>query len=167
MTAKQIQPLPVEPLLLRADQAAAICGLSVSTWHCQVCKEAGNAYQLAEIMGIDKQAILGILSKHGLDLRAGTPCASDRLPPKKPQYKAADLRGMTDEEKTAFCKVKGLDPEAFEKLGPLRVKEKEIVVIPAFEPGRVKAVGLLQARMDGKPFQWQDKTLPSTYRLRT
>jgi len=25
--------LSVEPLLLRADQAAALCGLSVSTWH--------------------------------------------------------------------------------------------------------------------------------------
>lgn len=31
--AKQIQPLPVEPLLLRAEQAAVLCGLSVSTWH--------------------------------------------------------------------------------------------------------------------------------------
>ena len=27
------EPLPVEPLLLRAEQASALCGLSVSTWH--------------------------------------------------------------------------------------------------------------------------------------
>ncbi len=33
MANKQIQPLPVEPLLLRAEQAAALCNLSVSTWH--------------------------------------------------------------------------------------------------------------------------------------
>ncbi|MBA7632895.1 hypothetical protein ES703_40451 [subsurface metagenome] len=31
--AKQIETLPVEPLLLRAEQAAKLCGLSVSTWH--------------------------------------------------------------------------------------------------------------------------------------
>ena len=30
---KQIETLSVEPLLLRAVQAAALCGLSVSTWH--------------------------------------------------------------------------------------------------------------------------------------
>jgi len=28
-----METLPVEPLLLRADQAAAMCGLSVSTWY--------------------------------------------------------------------------------------------------------------------------------------
>ena len=33
MATKQIQTLPIEPLLLRAEQAAALCGLSVSTWH--------------------------------------------------------------------------------------------------------------------------------------
>lgn len=27
------ETLPVEPLLLRAKQAAKLCGLSVSTWH--------------------------------------------------------------------------------------------------------------------------------------
>jgi len=27
------EPLPVEPLLLRAEQASALCGLSVSIWH--------------------------------------------------------------------------------------------------------------------------------------
>jgi len=31
--AKQIETLPVEPLMLRAEQASALCGLSVSTWH--------------------------------------------------------------------------------------------------------------------------------------
>ncbi len=33
MAAKQIKTLSVEPLLLRAEQASALCGLSVSTWH--------------------------------------------------------------------------------------------------------------------------------------
>ncbi len=33
MVTKKIHTLPVEPLLLRAEQAAALCGLSVSTWH--------------------------------------------------------------------------------------------------------------------------------------
>jgi predicted DNA-binding transcriptional regulator AlpA len=26
-------PLPIEPLLLRAEQAATLCGLAVSTWY--------------------------------------------------------------------------------------------------------------------------------------
>ena len=39
MAAKQIETLPVEPLLLRAEQAAKLCGLSVSTW--QAMKQAG------------------------------------------------------------------------------------------------------------------------------
>ncbi|HCO95917.1 MAG TPA: hypothetical protein DIU00_18600 [Phycisphaerales bacterium] len=30
---KIIETLPVEPLLLRAEQAAALCNLSVSTWY--------------------------------------------------------------------------------------------------------------------------------------
>ena len=30
---KSPELLPVEPLLLRAGQAAQLCGLSVSTWH--------------------------------------------------------------------------------------------------------------------------------------
>ncbi len=34
MNSKQApEPLPVEPLLLRAKEASALCGLSVSTWH--------------------------------------------------------------------------------------------------------------------------------------
>lgn len=30
--AKQIETLPVEPLLLRAKEASALCGIAVSTW---------------------------------------------------------------------------------------------------------------------------------------
>jgi len=30
---KKIQSLPIEPLMLRAETAAALCGLSVSTWY--------------------------------------------------------------------------------------------------------------------------------------
>ena len=34
MSGRQtLKPLPVEPLLLRAEQAATLCGLSVSTWY--------------------------------------------------------------------------------------------------------------------------------------
>jgi len=31
--AKNIETLPVEPLLLRAEQAAALCNIAVSTWY--------------------------------------------------------------------------------------------------------------------------------------
>jgi len=30
---KNIETLPIEPLIVRTEQAAALCGLSVSTWY--------------------------------------------------------------------------------------------------------------------------------------
>ena len=63
-----------------------------------------------------------------------------------------DVRPLTEQEKTDFCRIKRIDEVSLERFRPYAHTSKPWVLLPAFSPGGPdKACGWLRCGMDGEP----------------
>ena len=166
--AKQIEPLQVEPLLSHlgiphkqvsgqyvidcpACGKEAHCHVAPDTglWHCKICSESGNPYNLVCLLtGKEGKDVFDVLKTCGLGTDAPAPASK----PKKLQLTKADVREPTDEELAQVCAVKGIDREALLKFATKVHTRQPEILLPAHLPGKLNAAcGVLRVRIDGAP----------------
>ncbi len=127
--------------------------------HCHKCGFSHNPYQLTEkVTGKSPAEIMALLERFGLNDSDRASGDTPEPPKRKPLALNRDeVRELTDEEKQAFCKLKGIDIKAFERFKPYAHKTEPWVLLPAYEPGdRARACGWLRCRLDGEPIELAD-----------
>lgn len=125
---------------------------------CQKCGWAPNPYKLIEKMTSKIPAeIMKMLEEFRLvENSSQLPAASGERPAPSEEKKIAlsrdDIRQLTEQEMQEFCRIKRIEPEAFEKFRPFAHAIKPWVLLPAFSPSDSKtACGWLRCALDGKP----------------
>jgi hypothetical protein len=126
--------------------------------YCQKCSWSPNPYKLIEkITSKIPAEIFKMLDNFDLnDSKGQLPATSSQRSAEKGEEKKIaldkeDIRVLNEEENREFCRIKRIDPFAFEKFRPFAHKTKPWVLLPAFSPESPKACGWLRCRLDGEP----------------
>ncbi len=126
---------------------------------CHKCSWSPNPYKLVEKVTTKTPAeIMALLDKFGLNDSDKGSGEKPEPPKRKPLALSKDnIRSLTDDEKRAFCKLKGLDVKAFERFRPYAHKTEPWVLLPAFSPNDLdKACGWLRCGIDGQEIRLAD-----------
>jgi len=121
-------------------------------WKCQRNCDSGNLYQLADkLTDMDSKTIMKLLKQSGLSGTDSKPMAP--MKQGKPKLPASKCIPLIGDELEAFCKLKGVSVEAYQKVVGVtwRHKDHPWAIIPGYNPSQPEhACAAMRVHLEGK-----------------